>query len=563
MKSVVLASTVAILSATVVNAQDIEQVKKTIDAEKYSEARKSLKSMISSSPDKGRNYFYLGQVYLDLDKQDSAKIYFEKGRATKDASHLNLIGLAHLELMNGNRTVANEHITAALQNAKKKDTEEQIFIARAYLNQEHPDHSKAVEAAKKAVASDPKSALAQLVLGDAQLGNKNVNDAYSAYRNAFDLDNTLLRAKLQLAMITRNAKAYPESIKAINEVIAINPNYGPAHRELAETYFAWGYSDPKKFEENTAKALESYRKYMTLTDTSVDSRMRYADFLIITKDWKALEAEALAIQKMDKVNPRIYRYLGFASLETGKNEAAINAFNEFFAKSNSRKIRGRDYLGIAKAKMSYAVDANGVLNNPAKFNEALVDLQKAAELDHRLSNEFSELGVKMYKQKAYLEAAKLFELALKHKESRTYTLDNYYYGQSIFIASIDKTAEQKTAMKAEFEKANAAFAEVIKNSPNTQDAYLNKGKLNRVIDTEQSKKEALLDYEGYVKVVTSKGEAELTKEAVKKNLLEAYTFIGSSYATTDKVKAIAAFEEAKKINPTDAYITQSLQVLKK
>ena len=69
MKSVVLASTVAILSATVVNAQDIEQVKKTIDAEKYSEARKSLKSMISSSPDKGRNYFYLGQVYLDLDKQ--------------------------------------------------------------------------------------------------------------------------------------------------------------------------------------------------------------------------------------------------------------------------------------------------------------------------------------------------------------------------------------------------------------------------------------------------------------------------------------------------------------
>ena len=181
MKSVVLASTVAILSATVVNAQDIEQVKKTIDAEKYSEARKSLKSMISSSPDKGRNYFYLGQVYLDLDKQDSAKIYFEKGRTAKDAGHLNLIGLAHVELMNGNRTGANEHITAALQNAKKKDTEEQIFIARAYLNQEHPDHSKAVEAAKKAVASDPKSALAQLVLGDAQLGNKNVNEIGRAH----------------------------------------------------------------------------------------------------------------------------------------------------------------------------------------------------------------------------------------------------------------------------------------------------------------------------------------------------------------------------------------------
>lgn len=563
MKKVVLASAVVMLSASLVNAQDLEQVKKTIDAEKYSEARKSLKNMINASPDKGRNYFYLGQVYLDLDKQDSAKIYFEKGKAAKDAGHLNLIGLAHVDFLNGNKTSASSNIVSALQSAKKKDTEEQIYIAKAYMNLEHPDYPKAVEAAKKAVASDPKSALAQLTLGDAQLGNKNTNDAYAAYRNAYDLDNTLLRAKLQLAMITRNAKAYPESIKAINEVIAINPNYGPAHRELAETYFAWGYSDLKKYNENTVKALESYRKYMSLTDSSVDSRMRYADFLIITKDWKALEAEALAIQKMDKVNPRIYRYLGHASLETGKNEAAIKAFNDFFSKTDPKKIKGRDYLGLAKAKLSYAVDANGVLTNPTKFNEALVDLQKAAELDHKLSGEFSELGVKMYKQKAYLEAAKLFELALKNKESKTYTLDNYYYGQSIFISSIDKTAEQKLAMKTEFEKANAAFAEVIKNSPTTQDAYLNKGKLNRVIDTEESKKAALGDYEGYVKTVIAKGEAELSKDAVKKNLLEAYTFIGSSYAATDKVKAIAAFEEAKKLNPTDAYITQSLQVLKK
>ena len=46
MKKVVLASAVVMLSVSLVNAQDLEQVKKTIDAEKYSEARKSLKSMI-------------------------------------------------------------------------------------------------------------------------------------------------------------------------------------------------------------------------------------------------------------------------------------------------------------------------------------------------------------------------------------------------------------------------------------------------------------------------------------------------------------------------------------
>lgn len=544
-------------------AQDLEQVKKTIDAEKFSEARKSLKNMVSTAPDKGRNYFYLGQVYLALEKQDSAKIYFEKGKGVKDAGYINYIGLAHVDLIYGNKTSAQNNIAMAMQNAKKKDTEEQIFIARAYLNQENPDFSKAIEAGKKAIASDPKSALAYLALGDAYFADKNTNDAYAAYRNAYDLDTTLLRAKLQLAMITRNARAYNESIKAINEVISLDPNYGPAHRELAETYFAWGYNEPAKYQENTAKALEEYKKYMSLTDTSVDSRMRYADFLIITKDWKALEAEAALIQKMDKVNPRIYRYLGYAYIETGRPDAAIQAFNEFFAKADKRKIKGRDYLYLAKAKLASAMDANGVITNATKFNESVVDLQKAAELDTKLSVEFSEIGVKLYKQKAYFEAAKLLDLAIKNPASKSFALDNYYYGNCILFGSIDKTPEQKAALTIEFEKANAAYAEVIKASPKTQDAYLNKGKLNRVHGTDAAKILAVADYEGYVKVVNEKGEAELSKETVKKNLVDAYQFIGSSYAATDKVKAIAAFEEAKKLDPANKYISESLEVLKK
>jgi cytochrome c-type biogenesis protein CcmH/NrfG len=530
-------------------AQDLEQVKKTIDAEKFSEARKSLKNLVSTAPDKGRNYFYLGQVYLALEKQDSAKIYFEKGKGVKDAGHLNYIGLAHVDLIYGNKTSAQNNIAMAMQNAKKKDTEEQIFIARAYLNQENPEYSKAIEAGKKAIASDPKSALAHLTLGDAYFADKNTNDAYAAYRNAYDLDNTLLRAKLQLAMITRNARAYNESIKAINEVITLDPNYGPAHRELAETYFAWGYNEPAKYQENTAKALDEYKKYMSLTDTSVDSRMRYADFLIITKDWKALEAEATMIQKMDKVNPRIYRYLGYAYIETGRPDAAIQAFNEFFAKADKRKIKGRDYLYLAKAKLASAMDANGVITNATKFNESVI--------------EFSEIGVKLYKQKAYFEAAKLLDLAIKNPASKSFALDNYYYGNCILFGSIDKTPEQKATLTVEFEKANAAYAEVIKASPKTQDAYLNKGKLNRVHGTDAAKLLAVADYEGYVKVVTEKGEAELSKETVKKNLLDAYQFIGSSYAATDKAKAIAAFEEAKKLDPTNKYVSESLEVLKK
>jgi hypothetical protein len=39
------------------------------------------------------------------------------------------------------------------------------------------------------------------------------------------------------------------------------------------------------------QALSYYEKYMTLTDYSLDSRMRHADF-VVAKDYKALEIEA-------------------------------------------------------------------------------------------------------------------------------------------------------------------------------------------------------------------------------------------------------------------------------
>ncbi|MEY3865355.1 MAG: hypothetical protein RL234_846, partial [Pseudomonadota bacterium] len=55
---------------------------------------------------------------------------------------------------------------------------------------------QALAAAKLAVASDPKSALAQIALGDALVANKNINDAYVAYRTAGELDKTSVRAPL-------------------------------------------------------------------------------------------------------------------------------------------------------------------------------------------------------------------------------------------------------------------------------------------------------------------------------------------------------------------------------
>ena len=395
------------------------------------------------------------------------------------------------------------------------------------------------------------------------VANKNINDAYVAYRTAGELDKTSLRAPLQLAIITRNAQAFPEALKAFNDILAINPSYGPAFREKAETNLAWAYAKKSLFEEKISAALEDYKKYMSLTDVSTDAKIKYADFLILSKKWKELETEALAIQKLDKVNPKVFKYLGYAYSENGKPDGAIKSLTEYMTKVDVKKINGKDYLYLAKAKLATSMDDKGIISNQTKFNEAISDLTKASELNPNLNTEFTEIGIKLYTGKAYLEAAKLFELAVKNTNSKSYSRDNFLLGNSILFYAESKSEEQKATLTAEFVKANNAYAEAIRISPNTQDVYFYKGQLNRVIGTPESNAQAVLDYEGYVKTVTAKGDTELLKATVRENLFETYSFIGANYATTDKVKAIENFKKAEEINPNDVFVKESLQALNK
>lgn len=567
MKKIKSISLSLLFLGTGVFAQNLDQAKVAIDAEQYQKAKTILNGLIASSPDKGKNYFHLGEVYLALDKADSAKIYFDRGITAKNDANFNYIGLGEISLDNGNAAQAEANFNKATADLKRKDTEEFLYIGRAYVNSEKPNYKKAIETLKKAIAIDSKLAPAYLTLGDAQFGDSDVNSAYSSYRTAYDLDNSLLRAKMQLGVITKNAKAFPEAISAFNEVTKLNPNYGPVYRELAETYYFWSTSDTAKRSEYIGKALEYYKKYMSLTDYSLDSRMRYADFLILAKDYQALQKEAEAMRNLDKVNPRILRYLGYASYENKNYDESIKALNEFIAKADEKRISGRDYLFLAKAKLAKAIGGEGEIADKAQFDAAMLDLEKATQIDPAIGGEFSDLGVSLYKQKLYLESTKVFGQAVKAPNSQNALLDNFYLGNAVlfYVANDLETDEQRNMPEAQdlLKKADEAYGRVVEGSPTTQDAHLNRAKINRFIQGPAAKDSAVAHYQTYIEVVHAKGEAELAKPSVKSGLIGAYSYIGSHYAITDKVKAREYFEKALALDPNSQYIKESLDVLKK
>lgn len=547
------------------SAQDVDQAKKAIDAEQYQKAKTILKSLIASSPDEGKNYFFLGDVYLKQTEQDSAAIYFNKGKEVKKNPEFNLIGLGQIDLNNGNTAAAQTKFAAVEEEMGRRDVDQLIYIGRAYIFSEKPDYKKAITVLNKAIAKDSKSAQAYLSLGDAYYGDRKQNEAYSAYRNALQYDSSLLRAKLQLAVITKNTRAaFPEAIKAFEAIVAADPNYGPVYRELAETYYIWGVVQPEKKPEYNAKALSYYEKYMTLTDYSLNSRMRHADFLLLTGDYKALEAEAQKMQQMDKVNPRILRYLSYSLYENGKYKESSAAMREWIAKADPKRIIARDYLYLGLANLASSVgqdeQGNSIITDQAAFDEAIANIKKAGETDINITAEFNTIGQKLFKQKLYGPAAVVFEIATTNPDNPNLFFDSFYYAYSVYYDHVNKSDEDKKNNIENLKKADKSLLKVIELSPDAQDAHLYRAKINRYINTDESLGEMAKAYDEYIRIVTAKGQAEINNQ--KNNLLDAYANAGAYYALTDKAKATDYFNKALAIDPNDEFVKSQLKALK-
>lgn len=534
--------------------QDVAQARKAIDAEQYESAKSMLKSILKANPVDGRANFLLGNIYLVQTVTDSAKIAYQRGLAGSDGAKLNYVGLGVLDLDKGNTVAAEANFALALKDVKKKDLEAVTAIGRGYTYSAKPNYKKAIEVLNRAKAINPNDALVQLALGDAYYGDKNQNEAYAAYRNAFQLDPTLLRAKVQSGVLLKGAKSYDEAIKAFNEVIALNPNYGPVYRELAETYYKWGRNKPSKSSEYMQTAIGHYKKYLSLTDYSLHSRMRHADFLVLVKDYKALEIEANKMSEMDKVNPRIFRYLGYSAYENGNADLAIKSLESFIANPDN-KVIAKDYLYLGTAKFKQGISADGLSIDPTLYNSGLADIRKAIEMEPLAVEDLNEIGVKMFSEKFYKEAVPVFELGTVNTENKNYVEDNIYYGLSIYYSNNKKDVKPDLIA---LQKADAAFGNVIVASPTYQDAYLYRGRTNSLMSNDPM---TIKYYEEFVAKATEKGPEELAKPTTMKKVIEAYNTIAASYANTDKVKAKEYFAKTLALDPANNYANESLKLL--
>lgn len=546
---------VTFFSFFLVQAQDIKQAKVAIDAEQYEKAKNILETITTAKPTDGYAKFLLGNVCLLKGDYAAAKSHFDFGITCSTKGNFNYIGLGYIALDKGDVAEAEKNFALATQNIGKKDLEESVFIGKAYTYSDHPNYKKAVEILSASRLSDPANTTVLLALGDAYKFNKKQNDAYDCYREAFRLDSSLLRAKMGLGTLIKNAHNFPVAITSFDEVIALNPNYGPVYRELAETQYLWAMNDGRKYDEHISKGIAFYEKYMSLTDYSLESRMRHADFLILAKDYKALEVEANEMSKLDKVNPRIYRYLGYSAYYNNNFDTTISSLNSFVSNPANRTI-ARDYYYIGAAKLNKALAVTPIDN--LAIDNAILDFKKSFEMSNGIAGELPELAKKLFDKKLYTQAAAVYEIAIGNPETKSYLMDNFYFASSVYW-SCNGIESLNPLQLEQLKKADLALDAVIAASPSTQDAYLFKARIQVLL-----KNDVLVakNYEDFVIAANKKDVTELATKGMKSKLMEAYNNLGVIYAATDKVKAKENFTKTLAIDPTNQYAIDQLKFLK-
>ncbi|MBS1501355.1 MAG: hypothetical protein JST32_04795, partial [Bacteroidetes bacterium] len=346
------------------------------------------------------------------------------------------------------------------------------------------------------------------------------------------------------------ADNFEDAEKQFQAALAIDPNYGPAYREWAETDLRWAQSNPSVADAKVKEAAQHYKQYITLTDYSPESQMRYADFLINAGDYKTLQQVASDLSKSASSNLRAYRYLGYAAYENKDYPTALSAMNTWMTKADPKRIIPRDYLYLGRAQIESGQDSLGIQT-----------LQKALQLDSGATDVYKELAQTYFKDKKYKEAGDYYQIYAD--KSRKATLqDHFYVGFSYYFAytlNKNKTAADTVLLN----KADSAFSYVgQKVTTPVAQVFLYRARIADLRETDRNNIKGFAKpfYEKFIETATAK--APPYDDRTKSNLVEAYDYLGTYYEFKEKddTKAADNFGKARDLDPTNQ---QALDYFKK
>ncbi len=507
-----------------VKAQNLQEGMKALDYENFASAKSIFKKLISQQPSEAKNYYYLGQGYSALGQKDSARIVYNTGVSSDSKSIYNYIGLGETYLDENNPQKANEYFNKAKDITSSKDINQYLLLANAYTMNSHPDCQQAINLLNKATEYNNKNADVYYQLGQAHECLNRGGEAVSAYERAGELNPAYAKAYTRVGVIWRLARNYNQALTAFQKAVAIDPNFPPAYREMAELYFYTGQFDV---------ASQTYQKYLDLADKDDYTQFRYAQYLFLTKDYEgALKILNPLRDKMDQ--PIMWRLSAYSNYEMGNYPVGMEQINTFFQKSQSTRILSSDYEYLGKLMAKSGQDSLAMMN-----------FQKAIEMDSSKISLYNEIGNNLFQQKKYHEAA----LAYKKKidaAPKDATLQDYFnVGKSFYFSK-------------EFPQADSAFSSMIELNPQWPIGYIWRARVMTNLDDPAAVKGLAAPF---YETVVVKSMADTVK--YNKELIEAYKYLGDINALRENYGAsLFYYEKFLRLDSANTEVPKTVESVK-
>ena len=527
MKKLTLALLALLLGLSAANAQTLSEGLKYLENENYTSARETFEAIARNDPKNASIYYYIGEVSYRLEQYGDAEKAFQNGLSVSSTCAECKIGLGKLALDKGDVSGADEFFQSALR-LDKKNPDIPFLIGEAYLDSKKPDANKAITFLMQASDMNPKEAKYLAELGDAYKAVNNNGEAMTAYERAVKLNPNNTQAYISMARIWSAAKQTDLAIEQLETARKLSPNDALVYKDLIEIYVAQRQYD---------KVTPLLEKYVTLTGTDVDAKVRFIKFLVFqAKDYDRAIKEGDALLKTNPEQYTLHRWLAWAygekQLYQESYDHSIKLFDAIEKDKDNRQAYPSDYEYWAKAAMALG-----------KTDEAAHIYRKYVELVPEKTAEVYALIAKKYFDERNFEQA-INYYTRKDEAKPLNTAERYYVGLSQFYT--DKNLE-----------ADTSFAKVLEASPEYAPGWLMRARIANRIDTAQTAFTARPFYEKYLEYGYSDPEKN------KKNLIESHKFMAYYYVQNDsKDMAIAEYEKILKLDPADQTSIEYLKLLK-
>ncbi|MCX6258460.1 MAG: tetratricopeptide repeat protein [Bacteroidia bacterium] len=518
--------------ATATRAQDINAAIKLTVSEQFELADAAFQNLIKAQPQNGDNYFYYGENYLHIYFTDTVSkelkdacqlslVQYKKGTDNDPKNPLNWVGIGMVNMFMGDTVTARVNFDKAISllptrknriiMSKDKQSTTYVKIAEAYILAPRKNIPKALSLLDQAEKISPKLPVIFLTRGDAYLEINDGSNAILNYKRAQEFDMKSPLAKIKIGNIYVRGKNLKAAIPYFEDAVQTDSTFAPVYRELGELYFKAGQYD---------NAKKNYKKFLLLSDKNISAKIRYAQFLLLAKDYQEVINQVNQILKVDSDNIYLNRFLAYSYFETGQYDKSNASMKKFLKKIQPDKIIRSDYEYYGHTLSKLNQDSLAVLN-----------LNKAYDLDTSDNDLLSDIAVIFIKMKKYNDVVKTYNRKIAN---RSITITDYY--------SLGKTYYSNQ----QFGKADTALAYVIMKKPDFMPAYLWRARANSNLDPELSTGQAKPCFE----LLVEKAKTDSVK--YKNELIEAYGYLGYYYLKNkDNCNAKKLYKKVLEMDPAN------------